>query len=640
MLIATRIILVLALLSSISSVVAIEINVIKNADQNMSGVGKFQFPSDTTFQSLPFGALSSYEGEWKQGYADGEGKLIFSFLGQVGYGYYSSPSDSQLYFLGSFKNGSPSGNGKIVYSNNLVTQEIIGHFTSNGETPQTSIYRVGNQEKVVFTSLGKNRDVNLIRAMQYASYNAVLPSRMFFGERDKNGSISGEWIDLPWYEERATDNLIVGFGKDTEENIKGDIINCAFDARPIWANPEMDKYTMPQIGGVGSYLFPRSDLLDKQYLLNSKCEEKTKTGWSFVFKIDRSHGIFWNVKYESCITPSGKVGALKENYCYEHKKKKKKHDVFTNLAQEAKRFVDRRVIGNIDKVGGAIEKSMCRATGTEPGKNCNINASIGYTWPVGNDTSKILPPAEEYARQKFIESTQRATALKAVLNNSAASELLIATAELNAICISLCRTLGQQKYSSMLLKEIEFLANAEMDDEGLIRSIASLNRETASVLSAGVKITIAAAAVAGTSFGFYNFGASVDRTGKILDAIDQVQAWQSNSHTFERLDMQQKALRTLHNLYFAQLNAVAANGKNLLADSLLVRIPILKALSPQRANLLSVAIALHKTKREVDDFVEKYKNVKSENELYDAIISETLKPLGLELSPVSAPPHG
>ena len=72
---------------------------------------------------------------------------------------------------------------------------------------------------------------------------------------------------------------------------------------------------------------------------------------------------------------------------------------------------------------------------------------------------------------------------------------------------------------------------------------------------------------------------------------------------------------------------------NLLGQTVASSIRILRGLPPQRVRALTIAITLGKTAKQVNDFVNTYKDVQSEAELYAAIIRETLTPLGITWPP-------
>jgi hypothetical protein len=78
---------------------------------------------------------------------------------------------------------------------------------------------------------------------------------------------------------------------------------------------------------------------------------------------------------------------------------------------------------------------------------------------------------------------------------------------------------------------------------------------------------------------------------------------------------------------------MAQNGVKLLSESIVIRMKVLKGLPAPRAASISAAIAVGKTAKEVDAFVEKYKDAKTEQEIYDALITEILTPLGNDWTP-------
>lgn len=593
------------------------VTAIRDSASDRTGTGKLTFAPGQRFDDIPFLDLVSYEGEWKDGRANGQGLLLFTPT--TSGGYLSRPGETKTnYYLGEFRDGRPSGEGKLVLHEWTNERTITGMFGR-----EQMVFAVDGQDRAVVTRLKGDTTRLLVRLMQYPNVAALLPSRIFFGEVTQ-GAITGDWVDVPWYEsgEKMSRG---GFGRFTEQTFDdGGTSSCTHEPRP--ADPaDLTQMLFGSKGGVPQYTAG----LDRQFQTRATCLLITPDGWRFNVSADFSK---WPVGIvtTSCRTPDDKKGDVTGTLsCREHTGKKQ--DVFTNIGREFKRFVDRRIIGSLDKAGGSFEKAMCRATGTEPGKNCNVNVAIGASWPVGEGAAPGLPADEQAARQRFIAASRRATRIREGFSDAAVGTAAGMSAELDAVCVAICESPVQRRYSETLLSELERVA-AQPTDEAALRRLASINRETASV-AAGIRLLVGATAVLGPSIAFYRFAESARQQDRILSAIQLVHEAQPNPTTFAELQRRNDALAALHKLQLAHLSKMPAEGAQLLSAAMLANLRVLRGLPPQRASALAAAIALGRTAKEVTSFVDKYKDVKTEAELYDALIAETLAPLGIPWPP-------
>ena len=275
-----------------------------------------------------------------------------------------------------------------------------------------------------------------------------------------------------------------------------------------------------------------------------------------------------------------------------------------------------------------MEKAMCRATGTEPGKNCNVSVSVGASWPVGDGAAPGLPAEEQAIRNTYIAASKRASALPGALAGTSEGDAISMAADFNAICIALCHSEAQRHYSATLLSDLERIASQPINDVNL-RSIASIQRETASVLSVGLRGVVIVSTLAPPVVAWYRFGKSAEQAGVIQDALHAVRQAPPGTNFYEFERQRLNAEKVLVALQMTNLNNMFVDGANILGTAITTNIRILRGFPPQRVRALTAAILIGKTKAQVEDFIERYKDVKSEEELYQAIIKETLTPMGI-----------
>lgn len=592
---------------------------IADPDIKREGIGKITFPTGTKLADAPFPNMVSYEGGWKAGLAEGHGVIRFADTANLHNPRFMGKPVSKLnYYIGNFSGGRPTGEGKLFDTDSFGYQASVSGWFSNEKV----VMSINDREIAVMTAIGNGAQKRLVRLMQYPNVDTPLPSRIFFGEATGD-TMTGQWVDVPWYAS-FQDNTVATYGRYLEASAKdGTTFSCTFDAERV--DPPNLRENL--LGSNGRHVQFGSSL-DPLYRSKATCTKKDNEGWSFTGTVD--FGPATPVAtYLSCKTPTGGNGRYIGDTC--HSTQNRKRGFLTNIAKEFKRFIDRRVLGTIDRIGGSTERAMCRATGTEPGVNCNVSVAVGATWPVGDDPANNIPAQEEAVRQRFIAASRRASKIPVSYGQTPLGEAVGMTAELNAVCNALCTTETQQRYSATLLAELERVATLPVD-ESSIRSIASINRETASVLSAGLRILAVGGVLAGPTMAFYRFVQSAKQQNLIWSAIESVSA-SPGQQNFADLQRRNKALEGLHALHFAHLSKMTSEGTNLLGESITARIRILRGFPPQRATAISAAIALNRTRRQIDEFIERYKDVKSEDELYNAIISEIVTPLGIEWPP-------
>ena len=78
---------------------------------------------------------------------------------------------------------------------------------------------------------------------------------------------------------------------------------------------------------------------------------------------------------------------------------------------------------------------------------------------------------------------------------------------------------------------------------------------------------------------------------------------------------------------------MAIDGAEVAGIAIKTNIRILAGFPPARVRAIIAAIAIGRTGAQVRAFIERYKGVASEAALYEAIIAETLKPLGIPWPP-------
>lgn len=572
-------------------------------------VGILTFAAGTTLADVP-GEVSSYEGEWKNGLAHGDGLLRF----RTPEAFLSEGTRPQIsYYLGKFADGRPAG-GDLVQPAGSRQLRFSGVY-GEGQI----VVSVDGQEIVVATPLADGKVI--VRMMQYPNSGSRMPSRIFFGE-SIDGVPHGEWVDVPWYEEEAGE-VRAGYGPYFEgSKPNGATISCKHEPR----RPDPPTLLQDLTGSRGSWVQALAGL-DVQYAAPATCVVKNPEGWTFNAVTDHS-SIVPTLRYVSCANPAGRAGTLSGQTCT-YQNRRRNYDVFTNIGREFKRFVDRRVLGTIDRGGASMEKALCRATGTEPGRNCNVSMSVGVSWPVGEPGASNAPAPDDEARQRFAAAANRAAQLPSAFDDALLGEAAGITGELNAVCVSLCQTASQRAYSANLLAELERVANQPRSDN-TVRSIASVNRETASVLSGGIRLLTV---VAGPAIAFYRFSESARLQVRISTAIDAVRALPDGPTRFAEEKRKNDALAVLYRLQWAQMSQMASDGVNLLGEAVKANIRLLRGLPPQRVRALTVAITIGRSKQQVEAFIEKYKDVNSEAELYDAVIRETVAPLGITWPP-------
>lgn len=580
------------------------------------GVGTYTFPPGQNLSDLSLYEMVSYEGEWQNSLAHGEGMLRFPDTDAGGYLSTTLPGKPN-YYIGTFVDGRPAGSGTFVHSSTMYTQSLTGMFSG-----QQLVYVIEGQELSVITGVpGATRA--LVRAMQYPGWQHRQPSRMFFGEIGSDGVPKGGWVDVPWFVEDG-DVTAVGFGRVVEQYHKdGSKFSCTFAPRAS----DRPNLTADLVGLSGNIEAQRFASLDVHYASKADCISTNPQGWTWSLTVDQSVAPA-KVVYVGCKTPSGKSGRLKDNGTWCEEKKKANQDVFTNIAREFKRFVDRRIIGSIDKIGGSMEKAMCRATGTEPGKNCNVNVAVGASWPVGEGTAPGLPAAEQEVRNSYIAAVKRASALPGTAGGTSAGDAIAMAADLNAVCTALCHSEVQRRYSATLLTDLERVARQPMDD-GNLRAIASIQRETANVMSGGLRSLMIGSTVAAPIVAWFRFGKSAENGSVILDAIHTVVQAPAGSNYFEFERQRTNALKVLTALQTTNLNNMVVDGANLLGTAITTNIRVLRGFPPRRVRALTTAIQIGRTERQVQDFIERYKDVTTEEELYEAIIKEALAPMGI-----------
>ena len=605
---------------------AAEISVIAAPTGTPDGFAKISFPPDTHWSEFKLLVAKSYEGTFRDGLAEGEGLLEFEgpepihYLNEV----YSPPGAGNRY-QGSFKQGRPVGPGKF--------EETDGNFRGSIEDLYTGhevVFSVEQQPAVVITRLEGTNKV-LVRAMQYRGLGFVQPSRMFFGEVAAGGKISGEWVDVPWFADNG-DVSMAGYGRYLEMTGKdGGTVSCELDARPA-DEADLLPRLMHQVSG-NPLAAQLGAVLDKQYLNQTKahCWETNPNGWRFETLADFTR-FPTAVKYVSCRTPDDKRGDVNQNgYCKEHQGHKQ--DVFTNIGREFKRFVDRRVIGSINRAGGAAERALCRATGTEPGKNCNVNIEVGASWPIGEGPAPGLSQEEQAARNAYIAANRKAKTISQDLGTPALGGVAAMDADLNAVCSTLCSTGAQRRYSANLLSELEAVAQAPVTEDSYIR-VRSVNRETAQVLSGGIRLIVIAGPVVSIAVPFYRFVQSAIHDSRIDNAIDLVKQHNGPSN-FDYLSRRNRALTSLYQLRNANLVSMSTQGGRLMTAYIQGSLRMLKNFPPEKVSMFSAAIAMGRTEEQVRDFVRKYGDIKTEKELYDALIKEAVGPLGIAWPPAT-----
>lgn len=585
------------------------------------GTAVRQYPAGTRLDDLNFDDMRSYEGAWKNGLAEGEGIVRFPDTPSGGYLGTTLP-DRPNYYIGSFAEGRPKGEGTLVHSSPTATQSITGMFTE-----RELVMSIDGQQIAVVTRLTPESPVR-VRAMQYVGLGLLQPSRMFFGSLDAQGKITGDWVDVPWF--HGDDKLtVVGYGRVVEQYAAdGSSVSCTYPPRP--ADPHPDVLARSLIVGNGNIDMQRVAALDRYYAARAECVSTNREGWTWTFTADFSASPA-AIQYHGCRTPEGKQGKLEHGGTYCKEKQGHKQDVFTNIGREFKRFVDRRILGNIDKMGGSFEKAMCRATGTEPGKNCNVNVSIGASWPVGDGPAPGLPAEEAAARNAFLAQSRRAARIPGTLAGTDLGDAAGMAADLNAICSTLCASSAQRSYSASLLSDLERVA-AQPASPDLPRTLASIERETASVLSGSLRVITIGSAVAAPVAALTNWVRSVRQASVTVDAMDALNGLPPAGNLAE-IKRRNDAMRTLYALHAASLNNAAMDSVQVLGTALTGSIRILRGFPPQRVRALSAAIAIGRSEEQIRAFVQKYQDVKDEQALYDAIIKETLAPLGIAWPP-------
>ncbi|WP_423141674.1 hypothetical protein ACOYW6_12725 [Parablastomonas sp. CN1-191] len=598
---------------------------IKADGSDVNGPAKVDFPPDTTMEDFGPAPILSFEGTWINGLAQGEGLVKFADTPGAQIGKTNSPG-GRNYYIGEFKDGVPRGEGQLVSTMppdymapvQAHTQTIDGAYTGKQVTMSTDSQRVA-----VFTKL-ENEPAALVLLMQYPSFDASSPSRVYYGRADMKG-VSGSWVDLPWYRQLPDGVVLAGFGSTIEAFFPhGGSQRCTGEA--AMESPALVRDLMGQSFPVDQ----RKAALDPHLsVARAECLSTNSEGWTWRFKVDNTTTPP-ALTYIECRLPNGKPGRLRNGGSRCEEKERRKFDVFTNVFREFQRVLNRDIVGNIDKAGASLERAMCRATGTQEGINCNIGIQIGASWPVGDGPAPNLSPDEAATRQAYVVATKRANALTdAMADRGAVGEAAALTASLNAICSSLCAEQSQRTYSASLLSELEAVAPQPLTDDNL-RIISRVNRETASLMSRGLVLAIAGGVGA---VAFKDFTASVGRMERIQTAMELVNEATASAATFQRLKQGQVALASLVALQKAEANRAALEGVRIIYAPILATLKILSGISPTRRAVLMTAIQMGRTSDQVAAFVKKYQNVQTEEELQEAIIKESLLPLGINWPP-------
>lgn len=590
-----------------------------------SDLATFNFPPDTELSAFKGLSVEAYEGPVRNGLAEGEGVLRLP----DSLDFFTRKKLGENYLLAKFVNGLPQKEFTLY----LSWFGIKRVFELEGNRLTLS---VENRLVAVVTAL-PDQGKTLVRLLRYTGI-IESPSRMFFGELTANG-LTGDWVDVPWFH-TAKEGVWAGYAT-AEEFVANDGGSSSCTLTPRLPDPPWSVPTLRGTPGASPVELMLSlvtvqhdgtDLYGSH--ANRSCTDITPQGWQFDRDVEivRDPPSFKTRVVEtmkSCRTPEGKRGDLKRGgtWCSEHRASKQ--DVFTNIARESKRFLDRRVLGTINRAGGSVEKAMCRASGTTPGENCHVSFQVGASWPVGDGPSG-LTPEEEAIRQSYMAAMERSALVAANLSGENLQEIGGVTAELAAICSALCYSEGQRAYAATLLSHLNSAASRAQNEESL-RSIASINREAASLFAGGLRALTVLGAGLAAGIPAYKFVASANQADKILTAMDVVHEQRTNG-SLQQLRDQARAMQILAALQTAHLQKMSIEGADVLSSVALLNIKAMRNVPAKRASILAVALQLNKTKEEIDKFVEKYKDV-TEDEIYDAIIREALAPLGAEWPP-------
>jgi len=597
---------------------------IQDPKENRSGISKIEFDpatylSETYISKMPLPndlSLLSYDGEWKNGLAEGMGTLRFADSVSYSYGSINlAPKEVRTpnFYVGTFKEGVPNGEGSLRFQSSIYGPVIdtSGLFSDQVEVT------VASQKIAVVTALDHDKRI-LVRLMQYINSDHKTPSRMFFGEV-VNGAIKGEWIDVPWYHE--TESFVsAGYGPyvdtvATNENVD---VSCSHTDFDRWELPSPEIFL-----GMKGPFYQELAGKDPRFGHGAKCTVRTPQGWFFDYDVVY-RGIFVDSTPTACRMPDGKQGKLKNGGTYCEERRAPDKGLWDNIRKTFERAISDTILRDgIDKGGDSIAKTMCRATGTEVGKNCNIGFAIGASWPIGDEPSTTVPANEEVVRQSLIADRKRATKIRQIATDSV-SEMAAVTAEMNAVCHALCTTKAQREFSNALLTELE-TASTLQDENLRIQKTATIARETASVLSAGLRVL----AITGPPLiAFYKVIQSTRQDLRLSSAYEAAAAMKPTND--RQREAQYHAKKIIDRLHIAHMQQMTAEGATVVGAYITAQFKGLKGLSEPKARALSTVIQLYKTKKQIDAFVEKYKDIKDENELYDALIADALEPLGIE----------
>ncbi len=591
------------------------------------GPAKIDFSPETTLDDFGPLPMISFEGTWVNGFAQGDGLVKFADTPSMPVQGKVAPGGPN-YYIGNFENGVPRGEGRLVqttppdYMGSVVahTQTIEGPYSGQQVTMLADDKRVA-----VYTKL-ETEPAALVYLMQYPSFDAPFPSRVYYGRADTTG-VNGKWVNVPWNRQMPDGVVVAGFGPTIEAFFpRGGSQRCTASA-----TPGEDALMLKQLMGQSFPGDQRKAALDPHLSAPSaECVTTSSDGWTWYFSVDNTKNppAF---NYRECRLPSGSQGRLRNGGRSCEKKKSRRFDVFTNIGREFRRIVERDLVGNIDKAGAGLERAMCRATGTEEGVNCNIGVQIGASWPVGDGPAPNLPANEQAARQAYLAAAKRANALTdAMVSRGEVGEAAALTAGLNAICSSLCAEQSQRSYSASLLSELEAVAPQPLTDDN-VRIIAKINRETASLMTRGLVLAVVAGGVG--AIAFKDYANSIRRMDRIQTAMNLVNESAASAMNFQHIKRSSYAITSLVALQKAEANRAALEGVRVIFAPIMSSLKVLSGIPETRRAVLMTAIQMGRTSDQVKAFVDKYKDLKTEEEIQEAIIKETLTPLGITWPP-------
>lgn len=592
-----------------------------------NGPTKIDFPPETTLDDFGPLPMMSFEGTWVDGVAQGDGLVKFVDTPSMPVQGTVAPGGPN-YYIGNFEKGVPRGEGRLVQTTPPDYMGPVEPHTQTIEGPysgQQVTMLADDQRVAVYTKL-ETEPAALVLLMQYPSFDAPFPSRVYYGRADAAG-VNGKWVNVPWNKQMPDGVVVAGFGPTIEAFFPGGGSQLCTASPP----PGEDALMLWQLMGQSFPGDQRKAALDPHLSPPSAdCVTTSSDGWTWHFSVDNTKNPP-ALNYRECRLPSGSQGRLRNGGRSCEEKESRQFDVFTNIGREFRRFIDRDIVGNIDKAGAGFERTMCRATGTEEGVNCNIGIQIGASWPVGDGPAPGLPANEQAARQAYLAAAKRANALTdAMVSRGEVGEAAALTAGLNAICSSLCAEQSQRSYSASLLSELEAVAPQPLTDDN-VRIIARVNRETASLMTRGLVLAVVAGGVG--AIAFRDYANSIGRMDRIQTAMNLVNESAVSAMNLQHLNRSRYAIASLVALQTAEANRAALEGVRIIFAPIMASLKVLSGIPESRRAVLMAAIQMGRTSDQVKAFVDKYKDLKTEEELQEAIIKETLIPLGIAWPP-------